>query len=62
MCPPEGGEQLIYLGSWWRPLGDLKVVVTAQGGIIPPQETHTSLKELSEAAQEMTEQCLKLTC
>lgn len=63
MCPLEGGEQLI---STWDhaggPLGDLKVVVTARGGIIPPQEAHASLKELPEAAQEVTEQCLKLTC
>lgn len=51
MCPLEGGEKLI---STWDhgggPLGDLRVVATAQGGIIPPQETHTSLKELPEAA------------
>lgn len=50
MCPLEGGEQLmsIYLGSLWRAFGGPKGVVTAQGGIIPPQEARASLKELAE--------------
>lgn len=63
MCSLEGGQQLT---STWDhgggPLGDLKVVVTAQGGFIPPQQTHPSWKEPPEAAQKVTEQCLKLSC